>query len=179
MDTLNIAGTKKSSTTAILKNSSAATYTAKSSIKTVNASSRTKAIKITGNALANSIVGGSKNDTIYGGGGKDTIRGNSGNDKLYGQADNDVIYGGKDNFIYKPGEGKDRIMDYDYSDGDMLTILKSNGKTGGSFKSAKFSDGELTLAISGGGNVIFEDVSKGDKFKINGKTYTVKGTTLK
>ena len=61
----------------------------------------------------------------------------------------------------------------------MLKILKPNGKDGGSFTNSSFKNGDLTLAISGGGKVIFDDVSVGDKFNINGKSYTLKGTTLK
>ena len=187
------------STTLTLKNSSDSAVTIGSTIKKVNATSRTKAIKITGNELNNSIGGGTKNDTIYGGAGKDTLKGNSGNDKLYGQAGADKIYGGvgndslwggagndslwgnsgKDVFVYKPGEGTDKIMDYWYDEGDILKILKTNGKEGGTFKNPVFDGDTLTLAISGGGSVIFENVSAGDKIKINSKTYTIKGRTLK
>ena len=97
---------------------------------------------------------------------------------LWGGAGNDTLYGrdGKDVFIYKPGEGTDHIMNY--HNGDMLKILKSNGKSGGTFNSTKFSSGDLTLAINGGGTVIFDNVSKGDKFNINGKTYTLGASKL-
>ena len=89
------------------------------------------------------------------------------------------MYGGsgKDTFIYKPGEGTDTI--FDYQSGDMLQILKSDGKAGGSFTKSSFSGGNLTLTISGGGKVVFEGVSSGDSFNINGKNYTLSGKKLK
>ena len=184
------------STTLTVTNSTKSPVTVDSSIKTINASSRTKAVKITGNSLANTITGGSKKDSLYGGSGNDSLVGNAGNDKLYGQSGNDKLLGGKgkdslwggagndslyggdgnDTFIYKAGEGKDTI--FDYSSGDMLKILKSNGKTG-SFSKSKFSNGTLSLTISGGGSVLFNDVAKGDKFNINGTTYTISGSKLK
>ena len=61
----------------------------------------------------------------------------------------------------------------------MLKILKSNGKTGGTFTKAAFSGDKLTLTISGGGSVIFDGVSKGDVININGKNRTISGKTLK
>ena len=181
----------------VFTNSSSAKLTLSSGVEVGDASERTKTIKLTGNALDNTILGGSGKDSLYGEGGNDSLVGNAGNDKLYGQdgddtliggagndslrggAGNDTLYGGagNDTFIYKPGEDTDRIMDY--TSGDMLTILKSNGKSGGTFTSSSFSGGDLTLSIKGGGTVVFDSVSKGNKFNINGKTYTISGTKLK
>ena len=181
----------------IFTNSSSAKVTLSSGVEVGDVSARTKAINLTGNALNNTILGGTKNDSLYGGKGNDSLVGSSGNDKLYGQAGadtliggvgndslwggtgNDLLYGGdgKDVFIYKPGEGTDHIMDY--QSGDMLKILKSNGNAGGTFKSSKYSGGDLILTINGGGTVIFDGVSKGDKFNINGKTYTLGANKLK
>ena len=41
------------------------------------------------------------------------------------------------------------------------------------------NDGVLTLNITGGGKVIFENVSAGDNININNKTYTISGSKLK
>ena len=150
-----------------------------------------------GGAGMDTLIGGDGKDILYGGKDNDELRGNAGNDKLYGEAGDDILKGGKGNdslwggtgndtliggdgkdvFVYKPNEGTDTI--FDYASGDMLKILKSNGKDGGTFSKASFSGDELTLTISGGGKVIFEDVSSGDKININGKSYTLKGSTLK
>ncbi|MBR0288602.1 MAG: hypothetical protein IJQ82_06440, partial [Selenomonadaceae bacterium] len=150
-----------------------------------------------GGAGKDTIYGGEGNDTIYGGSGNDSLNGYSGNDYLnggknndnlwggYGEdtlnggAGNDTLYGGSDNdvFIYKPNEGTDHIIDY--QSGDMLKILKKNGNEGGTFSKATFSNDTLTLAISGGGKVIFDGVSSGTQININGKIRTISGSTLK
>ncbi|MBR0061574.1 MAG: hypothetical protein IJP68_08855, partial [Selenomonadaceae bacterium] len=123
-----------------------------------------------GNAKANTILGGSGKDKLYGKTGNDSLWGGSGNDSFWGDV-------GKDTFVYKPNEGTDYIMDYE--SGDMLKILKTNGKEGGKFSNSSFKNGTLTLTISGGGKVIFDDVSKGDKFNINGTTYKISGSKLR
>ena len=135
--------------------------------------------KLFGNAGKDTLVGGDGADTLSGGAGNDKLYGNAGNDSLWGGAGNDSLWGGSgnDTFVYKPNEGKDTI--FDYSSGDMLKILKKNGKEGGTFTKSKFSGGDLTLTISGGGTIVFDNVSKSDKFNINNKTYTIKGTALK
>ena len=180
-----------------LTKESKAAVTVGSAYQNADASSRAKAIKIVGNELDNTILGGSKNDSLYGAAGNDSLVGNAGNDKLYGQAGDDTLVGGagkdslwggagndslwggagNDNFIYKPGEGTDKI--FDYESGDLLTILKSDGKAGGTFSNSVFNNSTLTLTIKGGGSVIFDGVAEGDKFNINGKSYSIKGTKLK
>lgn len=137
---------------------------------------------VTVGAGKDTLKGNKGNDKLYGQAGADKLYGGAGNDTLWGGAGNDILYGnsGKDVFVYKPGEGTDKIMDYWYDDSDMLKILKADGSEGGTFKSATFDgDSTLTLAINGGGSVLFEEVSAGDKIKINSKTYTIKGRGLK
>ena len=178
---INIKGKKETSTTLTVTNSTKSPVTVGSAIKTINASSRTKAVKITGNANANTITGGSKNDSIYGGNGNDSILGGAGNDRLYGQKGNDTLWGGagndslwggsgNDTFIYKAGEGTDKI--FDYTSGDMLKIL--NGK----FSKSKYSNGTLSLTISGGGQVLFDNVTTSTNFNINGTSYKISGSKL-
>lgn len=168
-----------------LTNSNSSNVSIGTDMGVVDASKRTKAIQITGNALANFISGGSKNDSIYGGAGNDSILGNSGNDKLFGDTGNDILFGskgndslwggkgndslwcdtGKDTFIYTANEGTDKI--FDYKIGDMLQILNADGSKG-AFKSSKFSGGDLTLTINGGGKIIFDDVASSTRFNIKG-----------
>lgn len=145
------------------------------------------------------IYGGKGDDYIYtennnngsvdGGAGDDTIRaykgthltlsGGAGNDNLWGSTGNDTLIGGAgdDIFIYQPGEGTDYITDF--QSGDMLQILNKYGKDGGTFTSATFGSNKLTLAISGGGSVILDNVSADSKVNINGTNYTIKNGTLK
>ena len=132
-----------------------------------------------GDAGNDSLRGGAGKDTLVGGAGNDVLYGDAGNDSLWGGAGNDKLYGGAGNdvFIYKPGEGTDTI--FDYSAGDILKIFKKNGKEGGTFSKSSFSNGNLTLTISGSGSVVFSGVSSGDKININGTTHTISGKTLK
>ena len=116
-----------------------------------------------------SIFGGAGNDSIHGGNGKDTLWGDSGNDKLWGGD-------GLDTFIFTAGEGTDRI--FDYETGDMLKILNADGSDG-SFKSSKYSGGDLTLTINSGGKIVFKDVSASTNFNINSTSYKISGSKLK
>ena len=135
--------------------------------------------KLFGGAGNDSLSGGDGKDYLSGGSGNDVLRGGKGNDSLWGGAGNDSLYGdaGNDTFIFRAGEGTDKI--FDYSAGDMLKILKSNGAAGGKFTKSKFSNGTLSLTISGGGSVIFENVTKSTTFNINGTTYKISGSKLK
>lgn len=109
-------------------------------------------------------------DNVYVSGGK-------GNDSLWGGAGSDTLYGGagKDVFICTVNEGTDKI--FDYTADDMLKILNVDGSNG-KFKSSKFSGSDLTLAIKGGGKVIFSGVSADGTFNINSATYKISGTKL-
>lgn len=132
--------------------------------------------KIFGSTLSDSLVGGAGNDVIYGKEGNDTLWGGAGNDSLYGNGGNEVNFQ-SDVFVYKPGEGTDTIFDYDVW--DTLMILKADGSEGGTFTKATFKNNTLTLAINGGGTVIFDDVKAGENININGVTHTISGGTLK
>ena len=131
-----------------------------------------------GNADADKLYGNASNDKLYGGDGNDLLYGGDGKDSLWGEAGNDSLWGGSgnDTFIYKPGEGTDKI--FDYETGDMLKILNADGSNG-SFKKSKYSGGDLTLTINGGGKIILYDVSTSDTFNINGTSYKISGSKLK
>ena len=154
--------TSGGSTTRTLTNSSASAVTLSSAYVNADASSRTKTIQITGNDKDNSITGGSGNDKLYGKKGSDTLWGGAGNDSLWGGDGNDT-------FIYKPGDGKDTILDY--KSGDMLQIL--NGK----YSKSKYSNGTLALTI-GSGSVTFKNVTTSTTFNINDTLYKVSGSKL-
>ena len=142
---------------------------------------------VAGSTGADTLNGDAGNDLIWGGKGNDSILGGSGNDSLNGAAGADILWGGTgndtliggagdDTFIYKPNEGTDHITDY--TNGDILKILKTDG-TNGTYTKAAFASNKLTLTISGGGSVIFDNVSAGSKININGTTKTISGNTLK
>ena len=58
-----------------------------------------------------------------------------------------------------------------------MQILDKNGAEVG-YDTATFKSNKLTLSITGGGTVIFNGVSNGDKININGTTRTIKSGTL-
>jgi Ca2+-binding RTX toxin-like protein len=59
----------------------------------------------TGNALANRITGNGLGNTLQAGAGDDTLLGSGGDDVLLGEA-------GADLFVFDPGMGVDRIVDF-------------------------------------------------------------------
>ena len=124
-----------------------------------------------------SLSGGDGKDELYGGDGNDYLHGGNGNDSLWGNAGNDTIWGGNgsDVFIYEPNEGTDYIMDFTSS--DALQILTEDGSQG-TFSDSSFKSSTLTLAIDGGGSVVFKNVSAKTTFHINDDTYTISGTEL-
>lgn len=90
--------------------------------------------------------GGGGDDIIFGWNGSDTIRGGNGNDQLFGQFDDDNLQGGEGNDILYgfagadtlnggngadifrrtvAGESTDIILDYSYSQGDMIDVIEN------------------------------------------------------
>ena len=141
---------------------------------------------ISGGSGKDTLIGGAGNDYLYGGTGNDSISGGSGKDSLSGGKGNDSLWGGKGNdtliggagsdvFIFKANEGTDHITDY--TSGDMLQILNTEGSDG-SYTKAAFSSSKLTLTIDGGGKVVFDNVSAGDVININSTSYTISGKKL-
>ena len=98
---------------------------------------------------------------------------------LSGTGGNDTLVGGTgaDTFLYHPNEGTDRITDYNYSQGDLLQILNTNGSEA-SYTATFSSSGGLSLAVSGGGTVVLSNVKAGGQVNINGTTRTVTSNGL-
>ena len=139
---------------------------------TIDAAQVQHSLKILGNKKMNSITGGKDNDYIdgaaggdklYGSDGNDTLVGGAGNDILYGGAGDDSLWGGKDTdslfggegadtFVYKKGDGKIFIEDYE-SDIDTVMILSGvsvNGYTTDNLGNVTFtvSDGQIIFPNS-------------------------------
>lgn len=89
----------------------------------------------------NDIVHGSMGaDTCYGDWGDDIVRGGQDNDMLYGGDGDDLLFGdrgadtiyggtGGDAFVLFDGAGLDRVMDFNFSDGDVVVIEGSRSYT--------------------------------------------------
>ena len=140
--------------------------------KTINASAVEHSLNIVGNELANSIFGTADDDTIDGAAGKDILRGGAGNDSLIGGAGNDTIYGGEgsdtlwggkgndylygndgeDVFIYKPGEGIDRIFGYNpqYDTIKLLSGKVDNAEAAGTDVVFTIENGKIILDNAAG-----------------------------
>ena len=129
-----------------------------------------KAIALTGFGDTNSLIGGKGNDTLTAGSGGSNLWGGKGNDLLYGGVGNDT-------FIFRAGDGTDNI--FNYSEGDMLTILDKRGVKKSDYSKAVFSGDTLTLSIKGGGKIVLNGVNAGDGITINGTTKYITGKTLK
>ncbi len=81
--------------------------------------------KLYGDSGNDYIEGGAGNDYIEGGDGNDNLIDSSGNDVFNGGAGNDSLSGsiGNDTYIFDKGYGKDTIIDYDETAGNVDSIL--------------------------------------------------------
>ena len=73
-------------------------------------------------------MGGVGNDTLYGNYGNDTLSGGAGNDYLNGG--NTYDYGnsnGNDIYVFNKGDGADTIADFDYTVGNLDTLMLGAG----------------------------------------------------
>lgn len=66
------------------------------------------------------LYGDNGNDKLYGGSGNDRVEGGAGRDLIHGGTGKDVLIGGTniDTFLFKTGDGKDTIRDFDARGGD-------------------------------------------------------------
>lgn len=90
-------------------------------------------LEAAGNAAVNAMTGNSGANKLYGYGGSDTLIGNEGADSLFGGAGNDILVGGSgndalrgnvgaDSFVFGPGGGIDRALDFLITDQDRLRL---------------------------------------------------------
>lgn len=97
---------------------------------------------IFGNAASNLLTGGDGGDTLMGGAGRDSLVGDGGDDVLRGGRGQDFMFGGEgedrlwggaahdemtggsgaDSFVYRPGDGRDLIVDFTPGDGDRILL---------------------------------------------------------
>jgi Ca2+-binding RTX toxin-like protein len=101
--------------------------------------------RINGGRGKDEIVGGRGADALFGSGGADRLSGGAGNDKIFGNEGRDVLTGGAgaDVFRFRPGDGPDRITDFE--DGtDRFRML------GTTYEIVERSDGTVRIQYDGG-----------------------------
>ena len=98
------------------------------------------------------LIGLSGNDLLQGGSGDDELRAGAGNDTLEGDAGRDRLQGGagNDTYIYRIGDGIDRIGDSGGDTGDMIAF--GSGITPASLVLTASSHGEEVVVTFAGGN---------------------------
>ncbi|MBM7070161.1 fasciclin domain-containing protein [Actibacterium sp. 188UL27-1] len=85
---------------------------------------------VDGGAGNDLVRGGGGNDIVLGGEGRDILKGGSGDDTLDGGAGSDLIFGGRgaDTFIFKQGNGSDRIFTFGFGEDKIdLTDFELSG----------------------------------------------------
>ncbi|MEM1367987.1 MAG: VCBS domain-containing protein [Cyanobacteria bacterium P01_H01_bin.15] len=96
------------------------------------------------------LRGGSGNDILIGGASNDILFGITGNDILQGNAGNDDLFGGgnDDIFIFKDGDGVDRVFDFN-SGNNRIDLSGISGITGSTTLATLASDTGGSLFQSG------------------------------
>ena len=115
-------------------------------IQTIDASAVVHELNITGNKLANKITATAEDDYVDGGAGSDKIFGGESNDTLAGGDGSDV-------FVYKSGDGKIIVEDFDDA-WDKIRVLSGdvNSPTVDSAGDVTFAVYDGQIVIKGGAN---------------------------
>ena len=109
---------------------------------------------VTGNQGNDTVYGGQGNDLVYGGQGDDIVYGNVANDTMIGGTGNDILIGGAgaDLFVFVAGDGVDTIADFNFGEGDRLSL-------GGQSYSVADGAGGAVISLSGGGSITLTGVT--------------------
>lgn len=124
--------------------------------------------RILGNSGADTLDGGQGSDTLSGGNDRDLLRGGNGADRLSGgksadvmegNAGNDTLTGGagQDAFVFRPGDGTDRITDF--ANGDDVLDLRDFGfaTRAHAISQATQLGADVVFSLSGGTVVVIEN----------------------
>lgn len=80
---------------------------------------------VLGNMGSDTVQGGAGDDVVRGGQGDDIVWGGDGDDFVSGDRGDDVLFGGAGADIFHTfhGAGPDRVMDFNYAEGDRVRLL--------------------------------------------------------
>ena len=162
----------------------------KNKLVTIDASEVTNPLTITGNKKMNLIIGTGDddyisgelgadtlkgengNDTLVGGKGNDCLSGGAGDDSLWGGAGTDTLIGGDgaDIFVYKSGDGKVIIDDFDDSL-DKIRVLSGNVDSPFTNKAGDvmFDIDDGQIVVKGGANKFIPIYNKGKNILVQYK----------
>ncbi|MGG5889120.1 calcium-binding protein [Falsiroseomonas sp. HC035] len=117
-----------------------------------------------GGADADVLFGGAAADTLLGGSGDDVLRGEVGHDLLAGGLGFDRLFGGTgaDAFQFAaPGEGSDRIFDFDVAEDRLLLSAGGFGLAAGALASDRFEANASGQANTAGNGVLLYATTSG------------------
>ena len=114
-------------------------------------------------ALADDVLVGDDgtDDTLIGGAGDDDLLGLLGADVLIGGDGNDTLTGGGDGdtYVFSLGDsGRDEVIGFDASEGDVLDLRELLSDTGGLSETGASLDAVLNFSLDAGNTVIEVDV---------------------
>jgi Ca2+-binding RTX toxin-like protein len=122
--------------------------------------------RLEGEGGADTLQGNEGQDTLHGGQGADVLHGGRGADQLFGDDGDDVLFGdlgddtltgggGADCFVFRAGDGRDAITDFNFAQGDRLAFAVDAPSQHWSVAAA---DGGALLKFSSGGSVLLAGV---------------------
>ncbi len=109
------------------------------------------------------LYGQAGNDRLFGGDGDDRLYGGKGDDLMVGMAGNDTMTGGAgaDQFVFRNGDGNDRITDF--LDGDLIRLLEvGHGYDGLTIVDDADGNAVITYGGENGGTITLVNVAAGD-----------------
>lgn len=128
---------------------------------------------VNGTFLHEDIYGGVNDDTLYGNGGDDLILGGAGDDIIDGGDGNDMLVGGDgintvtggagaDTFFVDSATGETTMTDFDINEDILDLSTQFSSFTAVMDAATENPDGSTTIALSGGGNILMQNVSLND-----------------
>jgi Ca2+-binding RTX toxin-like protein len=115
-----------------------------------------------GDADDDLLSGGFGDDQLYGGTGNDILRGDAGNDRALGGSGNDDLRGGEgiDTLEFRPGDGRDRFLDFDGVDDrvDLTAFAFDDADEALSF-ARELANGNVSFVFDDGEHLIVADTT--------------------